>query len=195
MPSDYILRYNGASNHSKDERQEHDFYSTDPSAMYDLLKHETFSHNVWEPACGMNHLSNVLRENGHNVRTSDIVDRVGDGSVEILDFLSCSEESYDGDIITNPPYKYALDFVKKSLSLVVEGHKVAMFLRLQFLEGMKRKVFFEEYPPKVVYVFSRRVKCYKDGDMENFEQKSSPTAYMWAVWEKGYKGDTIVKWI
>lgn len=70
-----------------------------------------------------------------------------------------------------------------------------MFLRLQFLEGMKRKVFFEEYPPKVVYVFSRRVKCYKDGDMENFEQKSSPTAYMWAVWENGYKGDTIVKWI
>ena len=31
--------------------------------------------------------------------------------------------------------------------------------------------------------------------MEHFEQKSSPTAYMWAVWEKGYTGDTIIKWI
>lgn len=195
MPSDYILRYNGASNHSKDEIQENDFYSTDPSAMYDLLRREAFSYNVWEPACGMNHLSDVLRENGHAVRTSDIVDRLGDGSVEVLDFLQCEETSYDGDIITNPPYKHALDFVKKSLDLVVAGHKVAMFLRLQFLEGMKRKVFFETHPPKVVYVFSRRVKCYKDGDMANFEQKSSPTAYMWAVWEKGYKGDTIVKWI
>ena len=101
MPSDYILRYNGASNHSKDKRQEHDFYSTDPSAMYDLLRREAFSYNVWEPACGMNHLSDVLRENGHNVRTSDIVYRVGDGRVEVLDFLQCEEKSYDGDIITN----------------------------------------------------------------------------------------------
>ena len=45
------------------------------------------------------------------------------------------------DIITNPPYKYAKEFVEKSLELIREGGKVAMLLKLTFLEGQKRQVF------------------------------------------------------
>ena len=38
----------GASNHSLLEREENDFYATEPSAIDDLLSVETFSKNIWE---------------------------------------------------------------------------------------------------------------------------------------------------
>lgn len=37
-----------ASNHSLLERESNDYYATDPKAVELLLKHETFSHDIWE---------------------------------------------------------------------------------------------------------------------------------------------------
>lgn len=74
------------------------------------------------------------------------------------DFLTCDRE-FAGDIITNPPYKLALPFVKHALDCVKDGSKVAMFLRIQFLEGIERQRFFADNPPHTVYVFSKRVSC------------------------------------
>lgn len=42
----------GASNHTDSERETNDYYATDPVAAEHLLKLETFSHDIWEPACG-----------------------------------------------------------------------------------------------------------------------------------------------
>ena len=98
-----------------------------------------------------------------------------------------------GFIITNPPYKYALEFVQKALDSVQPGKKVAMFLKLQFLEGKSRKQFFLHNPPKVVYVSSSRLICAMNGEFEKYP--SSAVAYAWFVWEKGFKGDPIIKWI
>lgn len=71
-----------------------------------------------------------------------------------------------------------------------------MFLKLQFLEGKERRKLYDEYPPKVVYVSSSRILCAKNGDFEKMvEGGGSAVAYAWFVWEKGYKGDTIIKWI
>jgi hypothetical protein len=63
-----------------------------------------------------------------------------------IDFLQW-DSPFDGDIITNPPYKFALEFVEKALELITDGHKVAMFLKLQFLEGKARRAFFDKAPP------------------------------------------------
>lgn len=71
--------------------------------------------------------------------------------------------------------------------------KVAMFLKLTFLEGQKRRKMFDKYPPKYVYVFSKRKKCALNGEFEKMGE--SAVAYAWFIWEVGYKGDTIVKWI
>ena len=54
---------------------------------------------------------------------------------------------FNGDIITNPPYKYAKEFVEKALEVIPKGNKVAMFLKLQFLEGKARRKMFETSPP------------------------------------------------
>lgn len=181
----------GASSHSEKQRELNDYYATDPKAMELLLEQERFSHHVWEPACGEGHLSEVLVKHGYDVHSSDIVDRgYGDGCV---DFLLYNKRNIDVDIITNPPYKYAVEFVRHALDIVGQGHKVAMFLKLTFLEGQKRRTLFRNTPPKIIYVSSKRILCAPNGDFGLV--KSSAVAYAWFVWEKGFTGDPIVKWI
>lgn len=191
--SNSIFRTLGASNHTDKERQNEDFYATDPIAAELLLKEEKFSHNIWECACGQKHLSGVFEKYGYNVRSSDLIDRCGN---EVFDFLSMENQSWDGDIITNPPYKYASEFIYKSLSVIQHGNKVAMFLKLQFMEGKERKYLFTKFPPKTVYASSSRILCAKNGDFEGLKASGgSAVAYAWYVWEKGFKGNTTVKWI
>ena len=188
-----IYRTIGASNHANDTRQPHDFYATEPKAVELLLQEETFAHNIWECACGQGHLSHVLEESGYSVLSTDIVYR-GYGVQNSVDFLEVDDESFfDGDIITNPPYRFALEFVQQALRVVEPFHKVAMFLKLTFLEGKKRKDFFTLNPPKTVYVSSSRLLCAKNGNFQEFN--SSAIAYAWFVWEKGYVGETVIKWI
>lgn len=182
----------GASNHSTLDREIHDYYATDPKAVEELLKREKFTPLVWECACGGGHISKVLEDHNYTVRKSDIIDRGVEGT-EILDFLTF-EGKVDYDIVTNPPYKYAQEFVKKAMDSVTEKNKVAMLLKITFLEGKKRQQLFKTYPPKTIYVFSYRVNCVRNGDFENYPWNNA-ICYAWYIWEKGYKGDPVIKWI
>lgn len=182
----------GATNHALAERENNDYYATDPIAVELLLEKESFSDKIWECACGEGHISKVLERHGYQVMSTDLIDRgYGTGGV---DFLT-SDIRYDGDIITNPPYKYAREFVEHAIESVVDGHKVAMFLRLQFLEGKARRELFDKYPPKLVYVASGRINCCKNGDFSKKQRdNSSAVAYAWFIWEKPFFGETTVRW-
>ena len=187
--SESAFKMLGASNHCDDEREENDYYATDPKAIDMLMSKETFNKNIWEPAAGGGHLSKRLKEYGYNVKQSDIIQRVE--GVEIIDFLK-TNETFDGDIITNPPYKYCTQFILKALELIKEGNKIAMFLKLQTLEGQERyKKIFSKYPPRKIYVFIKRIQCAKNGLFKG----SSAVCYAWFIWEKGYKGHTIIDWL
>lgn len=136
----------GARAGANNDRQEHDYYATDPHAVEDLLKREKFSTDIWECANGGSFISDTLEKNGYKVRRSDLYD-YGVKNCEKIDFLQY-EGSWDGDIITNPPYKLAWRFVKKALETVTVGHKVAMFLKITFLEGKERyDKLFSVTPP------------------------------------------------
>lgn len=186
---DYIRTALGASNHCEHSRAEADYYSTDPRAVEWLLKIEPFLGDIWEPACGENAIVDVLRAAGKNVRASDVIVRC-DG-VEQLDFLSVSEAVHGVDIVTNPPFKFAKEFVERALALVDDGRYVCMFLRLTFLEGQARRKLFEDNPPIRVWVSSSRLVCYKDGVVKDY---SSPCCYAWFVWKKGWHGPTDLGW-
>jgi hypothetical protein len=69
-----------------------------------------------------------------------------------------------------------------------------MFLKIQFLEGKKRKILFEKFPPKTVYVSSSRILCAPNGDFESMKKNGSAVAYCWFIWEKGFNGDPVIKW-
>ena len=152
------LRLLGSTTVVGADREQHDFYATEPKAVELLLDEERFQKDILEPCCGMNHIANVLESRGYLVTTSDLVDR-GVGA-EIKDFFEY--DFWGGDIITNPPYSKALEFVQHRLDITQQGSKVAMFLKIQFLEGKKRKEFFKKYPPKYIYVASGRLRCAKN---------------------------------
>lgn len=127
----------GASNHSLKERESNDFYATEPIAIDALVGAlDGIPHKVWECACGQGHLSERLKSYGHEVVSSDLVDR---GYGYQLDFLA-AERMLDGCscIITNPPYKYALEFILHALDILPEGGLCVMFLKTSFLEGKRR---------------------------------------------------------
>lgn len=178
----------GASSHSDEDREINDYYATQPRAVEMLLALEKFNNKILEPACGEGHISKVLVDHGHQVTSYDLIDR---GYGDVKNFFDI--EKFDGDIVTNPPYKDALKFVKKSLEIIPDGHKVAMYLKVQFLEGKSRGEFFKDNPPKYVYVSSSRMGCAKNGDFEK-HGIGGAVAFAWYIWEKGYKGDTILRW-
>ena len=187
----------GASNHSLTEREKNDYYATHPSHVEELLKLETFNKNIWECAVGGGHIANVLEKHGYNVYGTDIVNR-GWRAAQYYDFLNMENNEiimskWHGDIITNPPYKYAKYFIQNAIKVIDEGNKIAMFLKLTFLEGQARKQLFNKYPPKTIYVYSKRALCAKNGKFEKYP--SSAIAYAWFIWEKGFKGNPIIKWI
>ena len=186
----------GASNHVEHDRAEYDYYSTDPHALeifLDKLKEDNIElhKNIWEPACGELHLSKVLQNRGYNVFSSDLVYRGGE--MKVQDFLTYNQANLGVDILTNPPYNKSQSFVEKALEVVKDGQYVIMFLKIQFLEGKERRKLFDKFPPKYVYVNSARQICYLNGDMS--KKMSSATCYCWYVWEKGWKGEPIIRWI
>lgn len=183
----------GSSSHTDDDREPNDFYATgemdflDFLIQIDLEKKFFLSDNIWEPACGEGNLCTVLKSRGHNVRASDIIDR---GYGDVLDFLSINApNSFDGDIITNPPYRNDLDmaFIRKALDTVKNGRYVIMLFKTIFLASKKRYLLFNEYRPRFVYTYSRRIRIMKN----NKKTKTNGNAldYSWFVWQKGVEGE------
>ena len=140
------------------------------------------------------HISKVLEQNGYSVYNSDMVYRGYDGTV-IQDFLKYNTQN-TMDIITNPPYKYAKEFVEHALEISADNVKVAMFLKLTFLESKSRKPLFEKYPFRTLYVSSARLQCAKNGDFEKYNNGcGTAVAYGWYVWQKGFTGKPVIEWI
>ncbi|RYD62849.1 MAG: NAD(P)-dependent oxidoreductase [Verrucomicrobiaceae bacterium] len=168
-------------------RPEFEFYPTPRNAVEALLAVEQFPGLVWEPACGDGAICKVLEDTGHTVVATDLIDRgYGEGGCDFF-----SEFRAVDHIITNPPYKLAEKFVRHSLTQA--NGKVAMLLKLQFLEGVKRKALFEKFPPKTVYVFTYRLKMNRDG--EDKPESTSMLAFAWFVWEVGNLDQPIIRWL
>ena len=179
----------GASNHCTEDRADKDYYATEPAATDWLCRIEKFNGPILEPSCGEGHMSEVLKRHGYHVVSRDLADR---GYGEVADFLSSDNTAWQGDIVTNPPYAFAQEFVEKSLSIIPDGAKVAMFLKLTFLEGKRRASLFKITPPLRIWVSRSRLKCAKNGDFEN--SPGSATAYAWFVWQKGFRGNPEIHW-
>lgn len=186
----------GASNHTNKEREKDDYYATDPNALrifLDKLENDgiVLHKHIWECACGEGHLSKVLKSKNYNVYSTDLVNRGYED--EKMDFLKVNATEIDADILTNPPYKFAKEFVRKALEIQKDGYYTIMFLKIQFLEGQARQELFKKYPPKFVYVNSKRQLCAMNGEFEKYT--ATAICYCWFIWQKGFNGETIIRWI
>ena len=170
-------------------RAENDFYRTGAVATNALLDAETFEGTVWECACGQGDMSEVMRERGLWVISTDMVDRnYGDG---VRDFLNGDPVDCD-HVVTNPPYTLAEEFVMRGLEIVPVGGKVAVLCRLAWLEGQgRRRRLFGPLPPIRVHAFSGRIPMARPP--RDFQV--GLIAFAWFVWEKGHTGATELRWI
>lgn len=195
------VRCNGASNHSDIVREIDDFYATPPVATkvlinylddnYPMVKLDTF----WEPACGKGHISDTFIDAGYKVISTDLIDRGYGCCGNEYDFLNDENTSTNCHIVTNPPYKYAQQFVEKAMDVMENGTLCCMLLKLTFLEGTKRYEMFKKYPPKHIIVFANRINCAHSGDFEKTPEYGGSIAYAWYIWEKGYSDSPKIEWV
>ena len=179
------------------ERAEDDYYATPHIATEMLLDNVSFSGNFLEPCVGGGHIADVIKKYYNSeVFGCDLVDR-GYSTTFVADFLTQEFDRKFDNIVTNPPYSLAQEFLEKGMEVINDNGKIAMFLKIQFLEGAKRKEMFSKYPPKYIYVFSKRQNPWRNGSSVDEKGKpwSSTMCFAWFIWEKGFKGEPIVRWI
>ena len=185
---------------SKESRIENDYYATNPKAVRMLLeRYELKADTILEPCVGEGHIANTVKEfyGNKEVVGIDIVDRGYPGTI-ICDFLKWDPDREYMSIITNPPYSLAQEFTERCMEILGEGGQLCQFLRIQFLETVRRKALFEKYPPKYVYVFSKRMPVFSDGreiDPQTGKVWATTLCNAWFVWEKGSKTETVIRWL
>jgi len=118
----------------------------------------------------------------------------GEEVVSDLDFLQMSRQDLpaligaDGVdiIVTNPPYKFAREFILRSLALLNPGGVAGFLLKLDFLGSRGRVSFFQDTPLYEVCVSGGR-PSFTCGttDMHN---------YGYFLWKNGHLGDPKISW-
>lgn len=176
------------SQHSYAERGA-DAYFTPIEAVLPLIEMEDIPNYILEPSAGNGAIVEPLVHAGHIVRAHDLHD-YGAGYIQ-QDYLTSSPSEARG-IITNPPYKLAEQFARKAIS---EAPYVAFLLRMNWLEGTKRKALFDTSPPSRVLVSSRRLPMMHRYGWDGPEAPSN-TCYAWFVWDyrEGVTSTTEIKW-
>ena len=151
-----------------------DYYPTPGWATRALFEHVIKPKGTClEPACGEYYMSKILEEYNLEVTSKDLI--YGN------DFLKdkYKDENYDW-VITNPPFKFAKEFVLKALEMSNIG--CAFFLRQGFLESKNRyEELFKNNPPSIIGQFTERVALVKNKVDKN---AGSAVSYIWVVWLK-----------
>jgi len=191
----------GAS--SNYDRVKDDFYATNPQSVRDLLDiADIKGDSFYENCVGGGHIAEVLKEcfpSAKHFHTDLVYRGYGTGGVDfvsddvLVNILGGKKVDW---VVTNPPFKLAREFIDKSLEVTNTG--VAMFLKIQFLEGQGRKEWFKKTPLKYVYVFSARQIPMRDGleiNPETEKKWSSTMCFAWFVWEHSYRGEPMIRWI
>jgi hypothetical protein len=157
------------------ERKERDCYETPEWVTQALRPHlPRVLPNVWEPAGGSGKMARVLTTWGGYILSTDIET----GS----DFLA-HKDSWDGAIITNPPYAIAPEFIWQAISLTRDSAGlVAMLLRTDFDHAQTRSHLFDRQQFAKKVVLRKRIKWFE-------ESKGQPSFnHAWFIWDWLHQG-------
>ena len=119
-------------------RVENDYYATPPYVTQMFLDKWLKDSNIdgfksiLEPSCGEGHISDVIGQHGE-VFSYDLVNRGYNDMIKEADFLTENFNRGFELVITNPPFKYAQEFIEKAYSIT--GRYVVMFAKRQLLES------------------------------------------------------------
>jgi len=181
---------------------ENDLYCTHPESIQLFFKkcierNFILPEKIYEPCCGLGSISDELIKQGHDVLSTDLIDRgYGEGNI---DFLKLTKETirpewkdYMKCIFTNPPYKYAQECVEKALELLDDDGICIMFLKTTFLETKGRLKLFKNHKLKYVWQYVNRQGC---GKNTKVFKNGGAAAYAMFIWDKSYNGLPEIDWI
>lgn len=178
------------------ERRDGDFYATDARYTRALLRQIRLREGgIAEPACGEGDISRVLMEHGLTVVSSDLFDRQpGIPFTPGLDFLSlqCLPAGVR-HIITNPPYRNALDiaFIRHALALTkaVRG-LVAMFLPFTFDASDHHREVIADCP-----IFAAKITVHQRPRWIPGTKGSPRQYFAWFIWDWLHAGPSRSYWV
>ena len=144
----------------------------------DLLRVESFSQMVWEPAAGRGAISRVLQAAGVACVCTDLVAHPGADPTIVtgIDFLM-EREAMAQTIVTNPPYKLADAFIRHGLAL---GCDVVVLLRLMAIEGANRSDLIDTFCRRIHAGIERLPKFQREG-WTGKRQESETSPFAWFV--------------
>ncbi len=188
MPKPKVAGAFASGNHPN--REKTDFYPTPPAFTAALLDREHFHHHIWEPACGRGDISKVAENFGYSVFNSDIEPRMEGGLG--WNFFESTINTPDGvDIITNPPFSVAREFMIRMCQLCYR--KAAVVMPLQALTGTYRvQELWKPYPPSKVYI---NPKFMLIEGCDGREDVKSQFMHIWVVYDRKHRGPTQLHWI
>jgi hypothetical protein len=154
---------------AKYERVANDLYETPAWVTEVLLRHVRFG-QIWEPARGNGAMQDVIQSHGIKNIGTDLPNN-------FLDMGAATA----WDVVTNPPYKHADEFVRHALAITkTHKRKVAMLLRNEWDCAKGRRDILADHPAYTMkIVLLRRPRW--------FEKKAGDASprhnYAWYVWD------------
>lgn len=121
------------------ERDPNDYYPTPYNiieAVIDSTDWFKYRQTIWEPCCGDRRFSEALETRGHTVISHDIV--------EGYNFFDWKNKQAN-IICTNPPFKFAREFISKAFELGVE--KMVLVLPERIFASKAGLACFKKHPP------------------------------------------------
>lgn len=202
----------GAAIIATEERAEFDYYSTDPDCVNDLLNKMPQLKNpnlkFLEPCAGAGAIADRFEFLTEIKMDQYDIFPHKEGIIQ-QDYMKLDSNGKYDVIITNFPYHAASkknpigfnQLLVKALRDVKPNGYVCSFQKLLHLESKNRyEDIYSKFRPEKIYVYSHRVKCYKDGDIEKYKTMNSTICYTWTIWHKDEKGfysnkTTFLDWI
>lgn len=165
-----------AGNQQNGERNPTDDYPTAPGWTRVLNEFLPTDVDIWEPAAGTGMMADELMRLGHRVIATDI-QHTGE------DFLA--ETTLRAPfVVTNPPYRLALEFALHALSL--QPDCLALLVGWHLLGGARRsRALWEAHPPTFVVMIPERMRV--DGKPSQFN-------HAWVVWNRWDDSPTGLVW-
>ena len=181
----------GSTKLSNSKREDLDFYQTPSYAIKTLVEHFMLKSDfIWEPMAGNGAIAKELSARGYSVYSTDIIERKFrlNDTVDYFSVHNFSLTKDDFAIVTNPPYKYANDFLKHTLE-TIRPITCCVFLPVRYLEGKFRyNEIYSKYKPAKVLTYVKRLGCFTDKDIEEGRVTDigvgSAVAYMWLCFDR-----------
>ena len=182
----------------KKDNDEFDLYET-PHWATDLIVDRLINDNVLslddvitEPCSGAGAISKALESKGLIVKSSDIQEEefiYGNQGLDVYKIPDKSEQI----LFTNPPYNLMTKNNMLSEFLRISTDKVILLLNIYYLSSKDRYEILRNSPLKYIYIHSDRVTMFPFG--EEKPKSTGTKMFAWFVWEHGYTGEPIIRWI